>query len=172
MLNILLLPKKFKSNSTMISFAIAMIIATIFGGLLAQFANSKLFSFLQYAIIIAFVLNILLVLLTKYCEANENSFSHIQNLSFWQNIPHVQLYLILRPYLQLVTIIALVICPTIYLILYIFDLKKIIFVFSVVIFFSMVVSSLLWGWMLSWFLMGWPTPIRDEEVEFMNRLVT
>lgn len=143
--------------------------AIIFGGLLDQIADSKLTSFLQYAILSAFVLNILLILITKYCEANENLFSHIQNLSFWTILPHVRLYLILRPNLRLITLITLVIYPTIYLILYIFDLK-ILFVFSVVMFFSMVVSGVLWGWVLSWFLMGWPTPIRDEEVEFMNRL--
>lgn len=153
----------------MISFMIAMIIATILGGLLAQIADPKLSLYLQYAIIAAFILNILLILLTKYCEANENLFTHIQNLTFWQILPHVRLYLILRPYLRLVTLITLVIYPAIYLILYIFDLK-IIFVFSVGMFFSMVVSGVLWGWVLSWFLMGWPTPIRDEEVEFMNRL--
>lgn len=157
----------------MISFAIAMIFATLFGGLLAQIADSKLSSVLQYVTIAAYILNILLVLLTKYCEANENLFSHIQqNLSFWQVIPHIRLYLILRPHLRLVTFITLVIYPAIYLTLNIFDFKKIIFVFLVVIFFSMVVSTVLWGWVLSWFLMGWPTPIRDEEVEFMNRLVT
>lgn len=143
--------------------------AIIFGGLLDQIADSKLTSFLQYAILSTFVLNILLILITKYCEANENLFSHIQNLSFWTILPHVRLYLILRPNLRLITLITLVIYPTIYLILYIFDLK-ILFVFSVVMFFSMVVSGVLWGWVLSWFLMGWPTPIRDEEVEFMNRL--
>lgn len=143
--------------------------AIIFGGLLDQIADSKLTSFLQYAILSTFVLNILLILITKYCEANENLFSYIQNLSFWTILPHVRLYLILRPNLRLITLITLVIYPTIYLILYIFDLK-ILFVFSVVMFFSMVVSGVLWGWVLSWFLMGWPTPIRDEEVEFMNRL--
>ena len=154
----------------MIFFAIAMILGTIFGGLLAQIAESKLSTVLQYAIIIGFVLNILLILLVKYCEANENSFSHIQNLSLWQVLPHTRLYLILRPYFQLVSITTLVIYPAIYHILYILDLKKIIFVFSVVMFLSMVVSGVLWGWVLSWFLMGWPTPIRDEEVEFMNSL--
>lgn len=148
---------------------IVMIIATILGGLLAQIANSMLSSYLQYAIIIAFTLNILLILLTKYCEAYENSFAHIQNLSFWKILPHVRLYLILRPYLRLVTLITLVIYPAIYLVLYIFDLR-ILFVFSVGMFFSMVLSGALWGWVLSWFLMGWPTPIRDEEVVFMNRL--
>lgn len=143
--------------------------AIIFGGLLDQIADSKLTSFLQHAILSAFVLNILLILITKYCEANESLFSQIQNLSFWTILPHVRLYLILRPNLRLITLITLVIYPTIYLILYIFDLK-ILFVFSVVMFFSMVVSGILWGWVLSWFLMGWPTPIRDEEVEFMNSL--
>lgn len=153
----------------MISFMIAMIIATILGGLLAQIADTKLSLYVQYAIIVAFIFNILLILLTKYCEANENLFSHAQNLTFWQILPHVRLYLILRPYLRLITLITLVIYPAIYLILYIVDLK-IIFVFSVGMFFSMVVLGVLWGWVLSWFLMGWPTPIRDEEVEFMNRL--
>lgn len=170
MLKIQILLKKHKENSTMISFAI-LIFATMFGGLLAQIADSKLSSALQYVLIVAYILNILLVLLTKYCEANENLFSHIQNLSFWQVLPHIRLYLTLRPHLQLVTFITLVIYPAIYLTLYIFDLKKIIFVFLVVMFLSMVVSMVLWGWVLSWFLMGWPTPIRDEEVEFMNRLV-
>lgn len=153
----------------MISFMIAMIIANILGGLLAQITDPQLSSYLQYAIIVAFIINILLILLTKYCEAYENSFAHIQNLSFWRILPHIRLYLILRPYLRLVTLITLVIYPAIYLVLYIFDLK-IIFVFSVGMFSSMVVSGVLWGWVLSWFLMGWPTPIRDEEVELMNRL--
>lgn len=153
----------------MISFITAIIITTILGVLLVQLAYSNLTSFLQHAIISAFILNILLIILTKYCEANENLFSHIKDLSFWHVLPHVRLYLILRPNLRLITLITLVIYPTIYLIMYILDLK-ILFVFSVVMFFSMVVSGVLWGWVLSWFLMGWPTPIRDEEVEFMNRL--
>lgn len=151
------------------SFATAIIIGTIFGGLLVQLANTKLTSFIQYAIIPAFVLNVVLILITNICEANENLFSYIQNLSFWQVLPHVRLYLILRPNLRLITLITLVIYPTIYLLLYIFDVN-ILFVFSVMMFCSMVVSGVLWGWVLSWFLMGWPSPIRDEELEVMNRL--
>lgn len=145
---------------------IALLIASILGGFLAQIADPK---YLQYAIIIAFSLNILLILITKSCEANENLFTQFQTLDFWQILPHARLYLILRPYLRIVTLITLVAYPAIYLILYAFDLK-IIFAFSIGMFFSMVVSGVAWGWMLSWFLMGWPTPIRDEELDVMNRL--
>lgn len=103
----------------------------------------KLFLYLQYAIIALFILNILLILFTKYCEANETLFIHIQNLSFWHILLHVRLYLIVCLYLRPVKLITLVVYPAIYLILYIFDLK-IIFVYPAGMFFSMFVSGVLW----------------------------
>lgn len=152
----------------MLLFIIAMTLLSILGGLLTQTVNPMLSSYLRYAILLMWTFNIFLILFTKYCEMHEDLFSQLPNLSMWKILPSIRLYLKLRPHLRIVTVITLIAYPAIYLILYALD-SKFIFVFSIGMFLSMVISAIAWGWVLSWFVMGWPTPILDEELDSLNK---
>lgn len=145
-------------------------LSSILGGFLAQMTDPILFWYLKNAILLIWTFNIFLILFTIYCEAHDGLFSQIPDISMWEMIHPLQHYMILRPYLRTITLITLVGYPTIYFILLqVFD-SRMIFVFSVGMLLSMVVSAIAWGWVLSWFVMGWPTPMLNKELNRLNKL--
>lgn len=153
---------------TLFTIAVA-ILAVLGGGFYIQTVDPVLLLYIKHAIFLIWSFNIFLILFTKYCERHEDLFDQIPNLPIWELLPSTRLYLILHPYLRIVTVTTLIAYPAIYLILYALN-SKFIFVFSIWMFLSMVMSTIAWGWVLSWFIMGWPTPILDEELDVLNQL--
>lgn len=84
--------------------------------------------------------NIFLILSIKYCKVYQGLFSQISNISIWEILPNIQLYLIFRLYLRIIIIIIFVTYPVLYFILYSLD-SKITFVFLVGMFLSMIVTA-------------------------------